>query len=296
MGAITDAALLERLTLPDDEFLDHFLELVGHFPPREWTEEQYERGLRYPWERPERSYLLRDREAQLLHDLEPAAREELLRRHAGPGSGRLPLLAIGGNAAPKYLSLKLAHHESPEEREVLVLAGELHDFDVTASAAVAIYGAMPATLAPSPGTAVRAAVLLVTPAQLTTLTWGELTYRVGRLRGATFTVEDGVEGVELDAPLAYVSRWGTFAPGGAPAALAAIPARGRPGHAWTQGELLDRAGEIVLGPGHGAQQLVRELCAVGGAIARRVIPALRPHAIAFDHAGWAPVRPDGTFA
>ena len=35
--------------------------------------------------------------------------------------------------------------------------------------------------------------MFVTATQLTTLTWGELTYWVGRLHGARFTDEDGLE-------------------------------------------------------------------------------------------------------
>ena len=295
MVAITDAALLERQTLSDAAFLEHFYELAANFPPREWSDEQFERGLRYPWYRPERSYLLREGAPTLLHEMPPAERESVLERYAGHDGGRAPLLAIGGNGAPKYLSLKLAHHAEPEEREVLVLAGDLHDFDVVASASVAMYGAMPATLHSSPRTAVRAAVLMVTTTQLTTLTWGEMPYRVGRLNGATFTVEDGVAGVELGSPLAFVSRWGAFAPDGAPAPLALIPARDRTARAWTQRELLDRAGEIVLGPGHDAQNLARALCAAGGRFAERGIPALQPYAKPFDFPGWAPVRADGTF-
>ncbi len=100
---------------------------------------------------------------------------------------------------------------------MLVLAGELHDLDVVASAALAAYGErMPATLAASPGTRAWAALLLVTATQLTTLTWGEMPYRLGRLRGAPFTVEEGVEPFDIPSPLAFVSRWGAFAPDGDP--------------------------------------------------------------------------------
>ena len=290
--AITDPALLERQLLSDDDFLAHFYGIVANFPPREWEDEQFERGLRYPWYRPQRSYLLREGEATLLHELDAPARAAVLEHHAG----RAALLAIGGNAAPKYLSAKLAHHPEPEEREVLVLAGALHDFDVVASATVTIYGAMPATLAVSPGTAVRAAILMVTATQLTTLAWGEFPYRVGRLRGATFTVEDGVEGVEAGSPLAFVSRWGAFAPDGSPASLDAIPATGRNFRAWTQRELLDRAGEIVLGEGTDAEALMRFVWSLGGRASERGIPALRSYAQLFDFPGWTPVAPDGTFA
>ncbi|MDQ3741436.1 MAG: hypothetical protein M3389_10900, partial [Actinomycetota bacterium] len=238
-AGITDPALLERLRMPDEVFAEHFRGLVANFPAREWSQEAFERGLRYPWYRPARSYLLRDGEHRLLHELAPEERAAVVERHVGEGSGRAPLLAFGSNAAPRNLAIKLAHHEDAADREVLVLAGELHELDVVAAASVAIYGAMPATLAASPGTAVRAAVLLVTAKQLTTLTWGEIPYRLGRLDGAPFTVEGGFEGLRLDAPLAYVSRWGAFAPDGEAVALAAVPATGRRLAAATQRELID---------------------------------------------------------
>lgn len=292
---ITDEALLERQAMDEEAFVEHFLELVGNFPTREWTTELFERGLRYPWYRPERSYALRDGAAQLLHELGPQERGAALERHVFPGSDRVALLAIGSNAAPRNLSLKLAHHEQPEDREVLVLVGEIREVDVVAAAGVTVYGAMPATLAASPGTAVRAAVLLVTPTQLTTLTWGELTYRLGRLDGAPFVVEEGVEGLELEAPLAFVNRFGAFTPDGVPAGLGALPARDRRWPAWTQRELLDRVAAMVLGPhGGGAQELTRQIFAGPAATARRALPIVHSRREHFDFPGWTPIAADGT--
>jgi hypothetical protein len=294
-AAITDSQLLERLMLSDEAFVDYFLELVSHFPAREWTRRSFEHGLRYPWTRPDRSYLLRDGETDLLHELDEAERAAILERHLGPAAGRVALLAFGANVAPKNLAIKLAHHAEVEDREVLVLAGELHDLDVVAAAAVAVYGAMPGTLAPSPGTKVRAALMLVNATQLTTLTWGEISYVIGRLRGARFTVEDAVTDVELDSPLAFVSRWGAFAPDGVAAPLAAIAASGRTAPAWTQQELVDRAAEIVLGPGGGgAEALMRIGYRDVGAMAARIVPALRPYARPFEFPGWTRIAPDGT--
>ena len=287
--AITDPALLERQMLSDEAFLEHFLGLAANFPPREWTREAFERGLRYPWYRPERSYLLRDGQPLLLHELGPAERAAILDGHA---HGRAPLVAFGSNAAPKNLTIKLAHHPDPEDREVLVLAGELHGLDVVAAAAVTVYGAMPATLAASPGTSVNAAVLFVNATQLTTLTWGEMPYRIGRLRGAPFTVEDGIEGLEIDSPLAFVSRWGAFAPDGEPAPLAAVPARHRRARAWTQRELVDRAAGIVLGAD--AEALTRAVHEDTAGVAGRALPMLREYAQPFDYPDWVPIAPDGT--
>jgi hypothetical protein len=288
--AITDPGLLERQLLPDEGFIEHFTQLVSHFPPREFRQEAFERGLRYPWSRPRRSYLLRDGDVVLLHDLDAAERRAVLARHAD----RAPLLAFGSNAAPKNLTLKLAHHPEPGDREVLVLAGELHGLDVVAHASIAVYGAMAATLATSPGTSVSAGVLLVTPVQLTTLTWGEMPYRIGRLRGAPFTVEDALEGAEVESPLAFVSRWGAFAPDGTPAPLAAIPARGRRWRAWSQRDLVERAAEIVLGPdGGGAAALMRAVYADPASVAEKALPALRAYAQPFDFPDWEPIGADG---
>jgi hypothetical protein len=293
--AITDPELLARQLMSDEEFHEHLLALAVHFPAREWTQASFEHGLRYPWSRPERSYLLRGGHTTLLHELDPAERAGVLASHVQPAADRTPLLAFGSNAAPKNLALKLAHHESPADREVLVLAGHLDDLDVVATASVATYGAMPATLAASAGTSVRAAVMLVTATQLTTLTWGEVPYRIGRLNGARFTVEDGVEGVELGSPLAFVARWGAFAPDGEAAALAAIPAKGRGNRAWTQRELVERAADIVLGPdGGGAEALTRLGAADLLALADRALVALRPYAQPFGFPGWQPIAADGS--
>ena len=88
-------------------------------------------------------------------------------------------------APPERLALKFK--ELPEdERDLLVLAGTLHDFDVGAAPMPAFYGALPATVFPSPGAAVRASVLWVSDVQLTALAWSELSYWLGRLDGVRF--------------------------------------------------------------------------------------------------------------
>src|SRR6185312_14624235 len=92
-------------------------------------------------------------------------------------SERYPLLGFGSNGSPETLMLKFAHL-SEQDRHVLVVAGDLYDFDVGAAAAVTFYGSLPGTIFASPGTAVRASVLWVTAAQLVALTWTEITYRL----------------------------------------------------------------------------------------------------------------------
>lgn len=239
---ITNRELLERQALSDEgleAMLESFVRALGR---REFTPELYEHALAYPWERPGRSYVLRDEAATLLDDVAPGDREALI---AGFARDRHPIVAFGANAAPRRLAMKLAHFDDPADRTALVLAGDLHGFDVGAGAAVTGYGSMPAAVFASPGTAVRAAVLWLTPNQVEQVTWTELTYWLARLDTARFLCDEA--DVAIDQVLAYVLRLGVFCPDGEPIALAAIPARNRTAPALTQEQLLDRAARIVLG-------------------------------------------------
>ena len=197
--------LRERLLLDPAAFDAFLFEYLGAIPARDYGPQQLEFALTYPWARPESSYLLSSDGEVGEPDLDRA-------------QGRHPILAFGSNAAPSTLRRKFAHFEDPADREILVLAGDLHDYDVGPAASVAIYGAMPATLFASPGTAVRAAVLFATDNQATQLTWSELTYVFGRL-DVRFSAE-----LEVTTVLAYASRFGTFCPDGEPLALAAVRA------------------------------------------------------------------------
>ena len=58
---------------------------------------------------------------------------------------------------------------------------------------------------------------------------------------------------------------------------------------------MDRAADLVLGPdGGGAEALTRIGYRDTGAMAARIIPALRPYARPFDFPGWTRIAPDGT--
>jgi hypothetical protein len=156
----------------------------------------------------------------LLSDQDPARRESTVAEFT---ADRYPILAFGGNAAPTWLTAKLGHFPAREDRDVLVLAGELHDIDVGASASPSPMGNMPGTLFASPGTAVRATMIWCTTAQITQLTWTEIPYLLGRLDDAVFTMDEA--DIEVEEVFAYVSRFGAFCVDEAPIALAAIPAR-----------------------------------------------------------------------
>jgi hypothetical protein len=271
---LADAELLERLGLDDDAFRAHLEGLAALVPPgRAFDELVLERALGYPWARPASSYVLRD------GTVEPADLGAVDR------AARHPLLAFGANGSPEGLARKLAHFDDPEDRTVLVLAGELHDWDVGPAAMTSVYGAMPATIFPSPGTRVRASVLWVTLRQLTQLTWSELSYALGRPRGAHFEPDDPDAG-DVTGFCAYASRWGAFAPHGERVALAAVPARGRTAAPRTQRELLDVVAGLTIGGD--AAGLVRTLMERFTEVAPGIRDRLRPHAVALDGAHWEP--------
>jgi hypothetical protein len=261
---ITEPELLERMTLDDQQFIAYLRKGWSAFGSREFEPSVMEWALGYPWERPPASYILRGEDVQLLDDIDPAKRASTVKAFT---EVRHPLLSFGGNAAPSWLTIKFAHFPEEADRTVLVLAGELHDFDVGPAASLAPTGYMPATLFASPGTAVRATIVWGTAAQVTQLTWSEIPYRLVRLDDAHFVMDE--TDVEVDQIFAYLHRFGSFCIDGSPVALAAIPAKNRAATALTQKELLDLAARMVIGPDAGAEDLVRAIFEDWAGVAER---------------------------
>jgi len=282
---IEEPELLARLALGDREFRQLIREFAGAVPAREFAPAELERAVGYPWARPPGSYELRGGEVELLAALAEGEREERIERYRDPAGGRVPLLAIGSNAAPATLERKFAHFEAEEDRAVLALTGWLRDFDVGPAATVAIYGSMPATIFPSPGTEVAATILWVTGPQFTQLTWSELSYWLGRLH-TPFAVEEAEVG--FDDVLVFVNRLGTFCPEGQPVALAAVPTRNRSAAALTQEQLLDAAASLAFGPGARAEDVVRACCEDMGTLAARLAETVWTHARPFESPRWTP--------
>lgn len=282
---IAEPELLARLALDDAGFRDYMLRFVAHVPSRACDAEAFARACAYPWERPAGSYLLVDGDVRLLAELPEPEREALIERLTAPQAGRVPLLAIGANGAPDPLRRKLAHFDDLADRTVLVVTGRLHDFDVGFAPHPALYGALPATIFPSPGTAVTAALLWVTPTQFTQLTWSELSYALGRLR-TRFEVGDADE--RFDEVLVFVSRWGTLTLDGAPAALAAVPAEGRAASALTQQQALDRVAAMALGDGADAETLVRAIFHDFASVTVPLVDTLPRRARPFASERWTP--------
>lgn len=291
---IDDPELASRLRLSDAAFERYVLSWTRRVAPRECDAAAFEHALGYPWERPARSYLLSGEAVTVIDALDVRRREAVLDRFVvGRGdSARVPLLAIGSNGAPGALRRKLAHLPDAEDREVLVISGHLHEFDVGASAHVAAYGALPATLFPSPGTAVRSAILWLTRRQFTQLVWTELSYTLGRIE--TRFAADEPE-FDVGDVVAFVSRFGTFAPEGAPLALAAVPALRRTAQALSQRELIGRAAELVYGPGTGPERLIRAVLEEYAETVPRVLDTVRRRGEPFSSPRWTPViAPAGT--
>ncbi len=283
--AIAEPELLERLAMDDREFEELVRTLAAELPPRAYDAALLARAVGYPWERPSGSYLLAGAEVELLGDVGAAERDRLLDCFAGGGSGRLPVLAIGSNAAPEALERKFAHFTDERDRTVLALSGRLREFDVGAAAQPTLYGAMPATLFPSPGTTVATAVLWVTPTQFTQLAWTELSYRLGRLR-THFEIEE--TGTGFDEVLVFVSRFGAFCVDGEPVALAAVPAGGRTAASLTQEQLLDAVAALALGPEASAETLVRAIFEDTAGVLPKIAATVHRESRAFSSERWAP--------
>jgi hypothetical protein len=251
---ITEPLLRERQGMSDKEFFEFLAGLLEAIGTRELEDEHYERAIGYPWERPPGSCFVTDEGVEDLIDIDSGRRKELVREYVAESAHRVPLLAYGANGSPERLVLKLAHLPDGN-REALILAGDLEGFDVGAAAQPPVFSSMPATLIPSPGTAVRVAVLFLTPLQFTTLWWTELSYRLGALTGITLTTDFAEERIER--VILFVSRFGAFGVDGAPVAMAAIAARNRHSKALTQTDILDAAARMSIGEGSVARDLIK---------------------------------------
>ncbi|MCB2101791.1 MAG: hypothetical protein KDE22_13020 [Rhodobacterales bacterium] len=164
--------------------------------------------------------------------------------------GRTPVLASGSNQAPEQLRRKFGGHT---DRPVPVVRGAVAGVDMVHSAHVARYGSIPATPMACPGVTATAFITWLDDRQLARMHATEalgLNYDVRPLAGVTVTQPDlaGTGPEAVDAPLAYVSRWGALAVDGRPVPLAAVPATGRTHRALGQRDVLTHARDR-LAPG-----------------------------------------------
>ena len=218
---------------------------------------------RYPFPRPGYSFLYVDGEALPLLSLGESLEESevefdgqsvkietLLRPHGiaalAPLSRRTPVLAYGANAAPERLKRKFA----PFGQAVFpVVNARLHGFDIVYAAHISSYGAVPATLAPSPGTVCDIAITCLDERELARMHETEFrrhTYLFGPLRN--IRLEPDLLPV-MDAVSTYVGGFGHIAPTGEALALAAIPAEGRRFRTCSQTEALREIQAMLGVPG-----------------------------------------------
>lgn len=149
--------------------------------------------------------------------------------------GLTPVVAVGSNRAPVQLARKFAEMDVA----VPVTRMRARDVDVVHAAHVAGYGAVPATLAGSPGTTVE---LWITWLDDRTLERMDATEAVGvNYDRVTVSLdwEDGGPRSPSRA-LLYSARRGLLRLDGSPVALAAIPAAGRRFPAMSQEQVLRR--------------------------------------------------------
>jgi hypothetical protein len=220
------------------------------------------RALRYPYPAPSRSYVEVGGATLDLAEIEVDLGE------------RTPLLAYGSNAAPEVLRRKLGSEMEP----VPALRGILSGFDAVYSAHVSPYGAVPATLWPSPGTQLPVFVIYLTEEQLQKIAATEPNYERRtlegascRLEGASCRLEDGASAAR--SLTAYLSRHGPLLRAGSPIALAEVAARGRSLAAIEQWEAIDGVRRAIR-PNVGLESFIAE-AASSPELPSRLTAALR---------------------
>ena len=230
----------------------------------------------YPFAIPEHSYLYSDGEVRPLDGPLESGAPEL--------EGRVPVLAVGANAAPEHLKLKFGHLDGTQV--IPVERARLFDFDSVYSAHVASYGSIPPTLAPSPGTELALGITWLTADQLSRMHETEgANYRFGQLSGVGVEIDGGRA---LDRISAYVSVHGCLAVGGAPSAVAGIAARNRKFEEMSQLEVLSLARDRFA-PGTPLDDFIRG--AIGDAgVRRRLTAELKKDALSFAAPGFRQLR------
>lgn len=146
--------------------------------------ERLVRAKSYPYDVPKGSYVLYKNEALSLKRMNPPDDTET----------RIPVLAYGSNASSQQLLRKFP--DLGEDIALPVLKTALSGFDVVFSARFSSYGAIPAMLAPSPGTILTTYVIWLTKDQLEVMHDTELgpqrdgsAYTFGRLTGVLAMID-----------------------------------------------------------------------------------------------------------
>jgi len=211
-------------------------------------EEVLARALGYPYPREPDSFCWRDGRV-----------EPLLGRALDDG---LPCVAYGSNASPRQLARKFSDLGGIE---IPTVRARLLDHDVVYAALFAHYGSIPATLVPSPGTAVEVWVQSLAPRALARMDETEgVPGFYERVSGLEVVLEDGSR-PDPSRIFSYLAVAGELLSSGEPVALSEVPASGRRFKALGQREIQEEI-QARLGIGGSVGDFVR------GNVAR---PALR---------------------
>ncbi|NIY77654.1 hypothetical protein HED22_18530 [Thalassospira sp. HF15] len=173
------------------------------------------RAFLYPYAAPDHDFLFRGGEVTALSASDLA---QLTR-------GRTPVLAVGSNRAPIQLTRKFTHQSLSDE--IPVTHGWISHHDIVYSTHLTGYGAVPATLAPSPGTRVRVSITWLTATQLAHMHVTESVpahYSFVQLHGRDLELDCGLKPDHIGM---YQSVRGHVFDQGAVYALSAIEAKDR---------------------------------------------------------------------
>lgn len=201
-------------------------------------------------------------------------------------TGRRPVLAVGSNMSPLQLARKFP---DTEHGPIPVTKVRLRDFDSVYSTHFTSYGAIPATLFPSPGTVVTLFITWLNAEQEDRMHETEVAsenYGFCRLDDISMEIENGPAGggsTGLDYLFAYVSSRGAAEIDGEPVPLAEIPAENR---AWKPLGQLDMQGHAQrkLAPDLTVEAFIRENIADAERRRERT-DALHRTALAFEREG-----------
>lgn len=186
------------------------------------------RACGYPYIVPNRSYVMSNgTHAVVDHD-----------DHLEELEGRRPVLAVGSNMSPMQLARKFP---APEGGVIPVTRVQLKDFDSVYSTHFTSYGAIPATLFPSPGTVVTLFVTWLDESQERHMHSTEIAgenYHFCRLNNVQARMENGPD---LDHLFFYQSSRGALPIDGEPVPLLEVSARNRRWGARSQGEIQGHA-------------------------------------------------------
>ena len=164
---------------------------------------------------------------------------------------RVPVLAVGSNAAPAHLRRKFPSHGGYRD-PIPVLRVAVHGLDVVYAARVASYGSVPATPFVAPGVVAHLHVTLLTRLQLERM---NSTESIGVAYDLVELVDvEVVPALPSRRPLlAYASSSGALAVDGRPVALEAVAAEGRTLEAWSERRALEHVARSL---GHDLDGLV----------------------------------------